>query len=84
MSIPARRPRQLSAPQPMGLALGLARTVGMNSQKRSPGERSDPGAGVPACRWRSCGLRFCDVPPAGKSLRIIRNRVKPGNQKYSA
>jgi len=26
----------------------------------------------------------CDGSPTGKSLLIFRNRVKPGNQKYSA
>ena len=76
-----QRPRQLSAPQPVGPALGLTRTVGINSQKRSPGERSDPGAGVPACRWRSCGLRFRDKPTCGQITSDFPKWCQPWDSK---
>jgi hypothetical protein len=33
---------------------------------------------------RNLDVQLRQINMAGKSLRIIRNRVKPGNQKYSA
>ena len=51
-------------------------------KRAQPGEPSDPRDGVPHIAAFMRATIATNL--TGKSLRIIRNCVKPGNQKYSA